>query len=813
MREWAGWHYESANLELSGRAALLFMNMDVQTWAFMFGLAAVLPLALYGFFDIFARPALRERLGDVYRIHVGSFSLLGTVMVLLAFLQFVGAEIPNLLGLQFLVLLAVVLAVAEEAWKLPTQFSLSFRFTIAIAAYLLGFRFTLVEKYPDVPGLLTHGADLVLTVVFYVGILYTISLIDSLRGLAPGVVLIVSMTLLSLMTAWAQSDIILLPLIVGGICLGHLFLLGADRHLHLGSVGQILVGVMLAATTLSSRTWGLTVSLLAVPLLACAAPLADRMYAKFARLRAGEEQDYPAHLHGLLLKLGFQRRWVVLMYWIVTLQIGVLIHVAYMSKSLPQAVAIFLSFAMLVIFPIACLLRLAERDDASPNDRPLRILFLSHYFHPEVNAPASRLYEHARQWQRGGHSVTVICPVPSAPHGWPYKGFRNALWHEETVDGIRVIRIWTFIAANRRRVRRTLNYVSYMISSLLALVFVRKHDIMVATSPQFFCGFAGALATLFRKEQFILEIRDIWPESIAAVGAGRKKFLLDIIGYMAKWMYKRADRIVTVGDGYRSKLLEIGAAPPEDISVITNGIDFETFDQPTTSELNAVKNRWDMTDHFVVSYVGTIGMAHALEVVLDVAEKLRTNDRIRFLIVGDGAEHDRLQDIAEERNLRNVRFTGLVPKREVPALISASGATLVHLRNTELFKTVLPSKLFEGMALGKPVLLGVLGEAETVLKAAKGGIVFEPENADALAKAIVTLAGNTELCESMGRSGAEHVRRHFDRSTLAERYVTEMRELISHRPGSDSGITSLAHGDEDLDLPESTGHIRPVHHS
>ncbi len=789
------------------------MSLDIQTWVFLFCLAAVLPLALYGIFDFFARPVLRDRLADTYRMHLGSLSLLATVMAILAFLQFVGAEIPRLWGLQALVLLAVILALVEEARKLPTQFSLSFRVAIAIAGFLLGFRFTLVDKYPAISPLLTQSADLLLTVVFYVGILYTISLIDSLRGLAPGVVLIVAMTLLSLMLAWAQTDIILLPLVIGGICLGHLFLLGADRHLHLGSVGQILVGVLLAASTLGSRTWGVTVSLLAVPLLACAAPLADRLYSKFARLRAGEDQDYPAHLHGLLLKLGFQRRWVVLMYWIVTLQIGVLVHIAWMSKSVPLAVALFLSFAMLILFPVACFLRLAERAEGPAAERPLRILFLSHYFHPEVNAPASRLWEHARQWQRGGHSVTVICPVPSAPHGWPYKGYRNALWQEENLDGIRVIRIWTFVAANRRRLRRTLNYVSYMATSLLALVFVRKHDVLVATSPQFFCGLAGAAATLFRKERFILEVRDIWPESIEAVGAGRKRVLLDIVAHMARWMYSRADRIVTVGDGYRDKLLEIGAAPPDSISVITNGIDFETFAAPLATETKDVMARWGMAGRFVVSYVGTIGMAHALETMLDAAGILEKDDRIGFLVVGDGAEHDRLRALALERDLRNVRFTGLLPKHEIPATIAASGATLVHLKKTDLFRTVLPSKLFEGMALGRPVLLGVLGQAEDILRAADAGIVFEPEDAAALAKAAAELAGDPARCAAMGRRGAAYVREHYDRTALAERYLLEMRDVIARQPDSDSDPSNPLFVDDEFDLPDSAGHIRPVHHS
>lgn len=767
------------------------MIFDLQIWALLFGVAAVLPLAIYWLFDALAPDALKHRLGDNYRIHLGAFSLLGTTMVLLGVLQNAGASIPNLWGIQALVMLAVVLATIEEAYKLPTQFALSFRVAIAVAAFCFGFHFHISENFGAIPAWIGWLADFAVTTIFWVGIMYTISMIDSMRGLAPGVVLIVAMTLLSLMVMWTRTDVLLLPLIIAGLCLGHLFLLGHDRHLHLGSIGQILLGVLLALSTVGSRTWGLTMTMLFVPLLACAAPIADRMYAKFARLRAGpDDGDYPAHLHLLLLKLGFSRRWVVLLYWIVTLQIGVLVHLVWQSKSLALAVAVVLSFAMLVLFPVACLLTLTERVEAADPRRPLRILFFSHYFHPEVNAPASRLYEHARRWRRAGHHVTVVCPVPSAPHGWPYRGYRNALWQEETVEGIRVVRIWTFIAANKGSVRRTLNYISFMTSSLLALVFLRRHDVIVATSPQFFCGLTGAAARLFRNERFILEIRDIWPESIAAVGASRMGLALKAVGALARWMYARADHIVTVGEGYRSKLLEIGAAPPERISVITNGIDFERFGEGADAGLRLMES-WELRDKFVVSYIGTVGMAHGLGIVLDAAEKLRADNRVAFLVVGDGAELDRLRGEAERRDLPNVRFAGLVPKEAVPGILAGSGAALVHLRRTELFTTVLPSKLFEGMALRKPTILGVRGEAEKILREAGAGICIEPEDAAALAEAATRLASDPALCAELGSRAREYVLRNFDRDRLAGDYIATIRAVLDNVRGGDGGGTPL----------------------
>lgn len=746
--------------------------------------AAFLPLATYRVIDGVARGFLQARLEDTYRVHVGGFALLSTLILLLFGLQVVGADIPRLVGLPFLVVIAVFLAMLEETKQMPTQFALSFRFMIGAVAYMLGFGFAPAVDAGWLPHFAAVLVDFSITVFFYVSVLYTVSLLDSLRGLASGIVVIVSLTLMSLMARWgAGGDTFLLPLTLAAICVGHLLLLGSDRRIQLGSVGQVLAGVMLAASTVSSRTWGATMTMLFVPLIACSVPIAERIFSTVALMRSGETAHSPAHLHKYLLKMGFRDSWVILILWAVTLHIGVMIHLVYASGSALLAVAVGASLALVVLLPGLFLLFLADRTAGEREPGKLRILFFSHYFAPEVNAPASRLYEHAKRWVREGHQVTVVCPVPSAPHGWPYKGYRNSLWVEENIDGIRVIRIWTFMAANRRRIRRTLNYVSYLGSSLLALLFIRRHDVMVSTSPQFFCGLVGAVGSLYRRERFVLEVRDIWPESIEAVGAGKKKALLAVISAIARWMYARADHIVTVGDGYRDKLLEIGAAPPEGISVIPNGIDFEIFDRIDSAAASGRFRELGIEGRFVISYVGTVGMAHGLGTLLDAAESLRdTRPDVAFLVVGDGAERRALQDNAEARGLSNVVFAGLVPKADVPGLLALSSATLVHLRKTELFKTVLPSKLFEGMALSRPVLLGVRGCAQELVQRADAGLCFEPENAPELCDAIARLSSDPANATRMGANGRRFVAAEFNREHLAVEYTNVLAKVASeHR--------------------------------
>src|SRR5690606_4674938 len=261
----------------------------------------------------------------------------------------------------------------------------------------------------------------------------------------------------------------------------------------------------------------------------------------------------------------------------------------------------------------------------------MKILFFSHYFPPEVNAPASRTYENAKRWVKAGHQVTVITCAPNAPRGELFKGYRNRLRSVESVDGIRVVRVWSFIAANKGTWRRIVNYLSYMVSACVAALFEKRPDVMVATSPQFFCGWAGVLVHWLRRWPFVLEIRDIWPESITTVGAMKKGRAIRFLEAMEKRMYAAARHIVAVGTGYREHLGAKGV-PGGKVSVIYNGVDLETF-RPAPKD-PAFLRRFGLEGRKVCGYIGTVGMAHGLEIMIKAAEKSRDLPWT-FLIVGD----------------------------------------------------------------------------------------------------------------------------------------------------------------------------------
>jgi glycosyltransferase involved in cell wall biosynthesis len=410
----------------------------------------------------------------------------------------------------------------------------------------------------------------------------------------------------------------------------------------------------------------------------------------------------------------------------------------------------------------------------------MKILFFSHYFPPEGNAPASRTYANARRWVEAGHQVTVITCAPNCPEGVVYKGYKNHFVSREVVDGIDVRRVWTYIAANEGSARRIANYVSYLFSASLYSLFIRKPDVIIATSPQFFCGWAGVISGFFRRTPLILEIRDIWPESIVAVGAFRKRGTMRALEWMERRMYAAAAHIVTVGDGYRSRLIERGV-PEAGISVVMNGVDRDLF-QPHKAD-DAFIRKWQIENRFVCSYVGTIGMACGLEVVLDAARKIKERgvQDVAFMLVGDGASRKKLQERAKAEGLDNVIFTGRQPKEMMPDFLAIADVCLVHLRKTDLFTTVMPSKIFEAAGMGKPIINGVGGYAAGFVAKAGAGINIEPESSDQLLDALFAMKQDPAAREAFGKAGRDYVITNFDRDKLAWDYLGIIEQVVRSR--------------------------------
>jgi len=408
----------------------------------------------------------------------------------------------------------------------------------------------------------------------------------------------------------------------------------------------------------------------------------------------------------------------------------------------------------------------------------MRILFLSHYFFPEGNAPATRVYEMSRRWVQMGHEVTVVTCAPNVPRGVVYPGYRNRLYQRESVEGIDVRRVWTYLAANEGAVRRIANYLSYLLTATLAALLAPRPDVLIATSPQFFCGFAGVLASGLRRTPFVLEIRDLWPESIVAVGAMRPSRWIRLLEALERRMYAAATQIVTVGEGYRRKLAERGV-PSQEVEVVPNGVDLGLF--RAGADASRIRHEFGLGDAFVCAYVGTIGMSCGLDVALRAGRLLRERGRddVRLLLVGDGALRERLEREAREARLSNVVFTGRLDKDRMPEVLAASDACLVHLAKRDLFTTVLPSKIFEAAAMSRPIVIGVAGFAAELVAEAGAGIPIEPESETELVDALLRLADDRALAARLGAAGRTQIAERYDYDGLAARYAELLGKIAA----------------------------------
>jgi glycosyltransferase involved in cell wall biosynthesis len=391
-----------------------------------------------------------------------------------------------------------------------------------------------------------------------------------------------------------------------------------------------------------------------------------------------------------------------------------------------------------------------------------------------VNAPASRLSEHARAWRLAGHDVTVVTCAPNHPAGRLYPGYRNRLWQEETIDGIRVIRLWTFLAPNEGFLPRIANYLSFLFSVLFWMWRLPRADVVMSTSPQFFCGLAGWLLKR-RNRPWVLEIRDLWPESIITVGAMKRGAAIRLIEKIEAFAYRHADLVVSVTDGFVPHIRARRKDGP--VAVIKNGVDLSHF-ATDPAAADAFRADHALTGKFVASYVGTHGMAHGLTAVIAAAERLRHREDVAFLMVGGGAEREAIRTLRDRKGLTNIVMLDQLPKAAMPAVWGASDAALVLLKRVDTFKTVIPSKMFEAMALGVPMILGVEGEAKMLMEEGGAGIAITPEDDAELAAAIERLAEDRGLGQRIGTSAQAFVRAHFDRDRLARAYLAEFEALL-----------------------------------
>ncbi|HEU5290573.1 MAG TPA: glycosyltransferase family 4 protein [Cyclobacteriaceae bacterium] len=398
-------------------------------------------------------------------------------------------------------------------------------------------------------------------------------------------------------------------------------------------------------------------------------------------------------------------------------------------------------------------------------------IILTQYYPPETGAPQNRLHSLSKFLIRHGESVQVVTALPNYPKNEIYPEYRKKFSVREIIDGVAVYRTWIFVSRSRSVLARLLNYFSFVITSFFALLRQPKAEYVICESPPLFLGLTAVFIAKIKGSRLVFNVSDLWPESAEKLQIISSRSMIGLAYKLEKWIYNNSYMISGQTKGIVDNIL--ARFPSKKVVWFPNGVDFDFF-EGQQEDFSWRKTLGISETDFVLLYAGIIGHAQGLDVLLRAAEMLR-DQTVKFVIVGDGPEKENLVRMAAEKSLGNVIFQPNLQKAKIPSLIKACDAYIVPLKKLDLFKGAIPSKLFEPLALGKPILLGVDGEARQLfIEEGKSGLYFEPEDAAELAERIKVLISDPELVVSLGEQGQRYVKEHFDRQRIHEKFLLHL---------------------------------------
>jgi glycosyltransferase involved in cell wall biosynthesis len=409
-------------------------------------------------------------------------------------------------------------------------------------------------------------------------------------------------------------------------------------------------------------------------------------------------------------------------------------------------------------------------------NRALRISVWCQFCWPEVSAPSRRLLDFGRLWVERGHRVSIVTGMPNHPSGVIPQRYRGKVWARESHEGVSVLRSWVYATPNRAGLRKVIGHLSFALSSVaLSGPRMGRTDIVIGSSPTFFAMYSAWLWARIRRAPFVLEVRDLWPDVFFDLGVLRRGPLLWLLGQIVRFLYARADHIVVVTESFGARIAAQGV-PKAKISTITNGADVEWFGEDVSEAAARRRSDLGLDGRFVVAYIGAHGVSHALRTVLEAAESC-PSDRVRFLLVGDGSEKARLDEYRRTKRLRNVVMLPTQPADQIREFYALADVCLVPLRNVRLFEAFIPSKMFEIMAAGRPIIASVRGESRRILASSGAAVLVDPEDSGALLRAVLELEADDALRSRLAQAGPAYVAEHFSRRALGQRYADLLQAL------------------------------------
>lgn len=407
----------------------------------------------------------------------------------------------------------------------------------------------------------------------------------------------------------------------------------------------------------------------------------------------------------------------------------------------------------------------------------MRIIFFTDHFFPEISAPASHIFDRCKIWVKKGHNVTVVTNIPNYPFGKSYEGYKNVFRSTEIIEGIKVLRVGTYMTENRGAIKRSLDYLSYCLSSFINSLTLQKPDIVISTTPHIFIPLAGIAFSKIKGVPHVLEVRDLWPESIVAnTSMSRESFGYKVLERLEKLLYKQSENIIVFTQSFKENIQSRGI-DNQKLHVVINGANLELFSdiksEPTFARSNNLENK------FVVSYMGTFGLSHNLSNAIEAAGIVKSDD-IHFLFLGDGAEKKKIKDLATKIGADNVHFFDPVQRKELPKYWAMTDVGLVHLKNDPTFSSVIPSKIFETMAVGVPIVYsGPISEGSKLIEEHKSGLIAKPDSPKDLARKIIYLKNNVDEYLELANNG-KHASKKYSRDIQAESAIKVLERTMKN---------------------------------
>lgn len=399
----------------------------------------------------------------------------------------------------------------------------------------------------------------------------------------------------------------------------------------------------------------------------------------------------------------------------------------------------------------------------------MKILILTQYFPPEVGAPQNRLFELAVRLQQKGAEVTVLTAMPNYPQMQIHPAYKGKFYSYEEMNGLHVHRSWIYVSESKGIFKRLLNYFSFVkTSALIGLFKLGKFDFILCESPPLFLGMTAYFLKKVKGAKLIFNVSDLWPESAEKLGLVTNKFFLRSATKLEEFLYRKSELISGQTQGICKNISS--RFPDKKVYWLPNGVDLNYYNSDSV-ESNWRKENNFSEDDFLLLYAGIIGHAQGLEVIIKAAEKLIEQNKIKFIVLGSGPEKEKLQLLKETLKTKNVFFFDAVTKKEMPAIVSAIDVAVIPLKRLDLFKGAIPSKIFENLAMKKPILLGVEGEAkELFIDEGKCGLAFVPEDYEDLAVKTRQLFDNGNELKQLGENGYKYVEQKFTRDKIATEF-------------------------------------------